>query len=487
MSIRMRMTAWYCLLLAVVILGLGTFLVLRLSMDLRDAVDDEARASTAAILADVLDTSSETDSDDAGADPQPDDAAEPEDDVEELNEAARAVLPPGAGAVQLLDGQGRVRAQYGAVADDQPLASGAARRAAGVSSATSFTARLGDQGQRYRVRVTAFSDRGEVGFLVVALSLQRVENDVRRVLFLLLIAGPTVLAGTALSAYWLACVALRPVHRMTSDAQEIGTDRLHERVAVPRANDEIGRLAVTLNAMLERIERGVTQKRQLFADASHELRTPLAVMRAEIDVSLRGDALPRAAVEVLGSTRDEVDRMTRTVDNLLTLAEADQGRLELLTVRVRLDQAAEDAARPLTPLAAAKGVTMRFEGGPWDAQADPHRLHLALTNLTENAIKFTAPGGCVRITSWRRDDEVGVTVTDDGPGIDPDDRERLFERFYRDDSARGRRIRGSGLGLAICHEVALAHGGRVWVDSEVGTGSAFSLALPGWRSRSLEE
>jgi len=133
-------------------------------------------------------------------------------------------------------------------------------------------------------------------------------------------------------------------------------------------------------------------------------------------------------------------------------------------------------------LASAKQVSLLAEGGPLEAQADPQRLHLALTNLIENAIKFTPPGTSVRVTSWRRGSEVGVTVSDEGPGISAEDRERLFDRYYRAEGARGRNVGGSGLGLAICHEVALAHGGRLWFENAPGGGSAFFLALPSWRA-----
>jgi heavy metal sensor kinase len=314
--------------------------------------------------------------------------------------------------------------------------------------------------------------------LVVAESLRHVEESVHQVLLLLLLAGPAALAATALGGWWLARKALLPVGRMTSQAEEIGIDRLHDRIALPRARDEIRRLAVTLNAMLDRLERGVEEKRRMVADASHELRTPLAAMRAELDVSLMGDDLPPAGREVLESTREEVDRMSRIVDNLLTLARVDEGRLELLTTRVDLDEAADAAARPLRRLATAKKVQLTLNGRRCEAQADPQRLNQALTNFIENAIKFTQAGGEVSVTAWRRNGEVGVTVTDNGPGIPPEARTHIFDRFYRADLARTREGSGSGLGLAICREIAEAHGGRVWVDSEEGKGSAFSLALP---------
>src|SRR5207247_5999145 len=144
----------------------------------------------------------------------------------------------------------------------------------------------------------------------------------------------------------------------------------------------------------------------------HELRTPLAVMRAEIDVSLRGDYLPPAACAVLESAREEVDRMSRTVDNLLTLAQVDEGRLELLVTPVSLLDAIDAAARPLLPLAAAKQVRLAIEGEPAEVFADPQRLHQALTNFIENAIKFNQAGGELGITTWRGRNELGVTVAD---------------------------------------------------------------------------
>jgi heavy metal sensor kinase len=314
--------------------------------------------------------------------------------------------------------------------------------------------------------------------LAVAEPLGHLESAVKALLVLLLLAGPAALAATTLVGWWLARKALRPVDRMTSQAQQIGIDRLHERIAVPPTADELGKLATTLNAMLDRLEQGVRDKQRLVADASHELRTPLAVMRAELDVSLRADDLPPAARAVLESTREEVDGMSRTVNNLLTLAQVDEGRLALLRTRVQLADAIEAAARPLQPLASARRIRLELDGEPCEAQADPQRLHQALTNYIENAIKFSSPGGHVRVTGWRRNGEVGVTVSDDGPGIPSDAAARVFERFYRVDQARGRDVGGSGLGLAICSEIAAAHGGRVWVESEVGRGSAFSLALP---------
>jgi heavy metal sensor kinase len=336
---------------------------------------------------------------------------------------------------------------------------------------------LGPAKQPFRRLATPVVTRRGPQLVVVAAPLQGVNEAVDRVLNLLLIAGPVTMVLAGIAAWWLLRRALDPVERMRRKAEEIGFDQLHERVAVPRAKDEIGQLAATLNAMLDRLEAGVRANRQLIADASHELRTPLAAMRVELDVSLRDGHRTAAERKVLESVREDVDRMSRTVDNLITLARADEGRLDLLSDEVDLDQALDEAARPLQALAQAKQVRLRTTGEPCRTRGDEQRLQHAVANLIENAIKFTPPGGEVTLSSWRRGDEVGVTVTDTGPGIPPHARPRVFDRFYRVDRSRSRESGGSGLGLAICREIATAHGGRVWVESEEGKGSAFSLAL----------
>jgi heavy metal sensor kinase len=455
LPIRARLTVWYAALLAVIVIVLGAFLVLRLRSDLQAQVDRDVRAGAAMITSGYA-----------------------ADGTDEFLEVAEKVLPHGGSAAQVLDPSGRVLLTYGDSVSARGMAPPEARAAALSGRTRLLTASLGDSGERFRVMALPARRLGEPRVVVVAESLANVERSVNRVLVLLLFAGPAALAATALGGWWLARKALLPVERMTSQAQEIGIDRLDERIAVPRANDEIGHLAVTLNAMLDRLERGVGEKHRLIADASHELRTPLAVMRAELDVTLRGEDLSPDARAVLESAREEVGRMSRTVNNLLTLAEVDEGRLGLLPARVELRDAIEAAARPLRPLAAAKHLQLEVGGDGAEAEADPQRLHQAITNFIENAIKYARPDGHVRATAWSTDAEVGVTVADDGPGIPAEAREHLFDRFYRVDGARGRDDGGSGLGLAICREIAGAHGGRVWVESEEGRGSRFSLALP---------
>jgi len=454
LPIRVRLTAWYVLVLAAIFVAIGAFLVVQLRSDLQDKTDSELRSDALQLARDYRDEG-----------------------PADFLDVSRTVLPPD-GAAQVLDSEGRVLHTFGRVAAPTAMVGPDVQAAAQRSDSPVHTITLGARHEHYRVVALPAARLGRGDLVVAAASLDADEEAINRLLILLAIAGPAALLATGLGGWLLARQALAPVQRMTSQAARIGIDDLDERIAVPRVEDEVGHLAVTLNAMLDRLENGVRDKQRLIADASHELRTPLAVMRAELDVSLRGDDLTPAAREVLESAREEVDRMSRTVSNLLTLAAVDEGRLELLTTRVVLHDAISAAARPLRPLADAKGMTLTLNGDPCEAQADPQRLHQALTNFIENAIKFSPADGEVRVGAWQRDGEVGVTVADDGPGIPSDARAHVFDRFYRVDGARGRAVGGSGLGLAICREVAVAHGGRVWVDSEEGAGSAFSLALP---------
>src|SRR5437867_271579 len=345
LPIRARLTAWYAALLAAIVVALGAFLVLQLGSDLQAAVDRHVRDSAIHIARAY--------------------AAEGPGDFRDASRTALAAD----GIAQVLDPTGRVLHVSGPLARRRALAGAGDRAQALRAGLHVVTVQLGPNQQEYRAAVMPVRRLGQVRVLVVGETLNEAQESVERVLLLLLLAGPAALAATALGGWWLARKALRPVERMTSEAGQIGIDRLSDRIAVPRVADEVGRLAVTLNAMLDRLEQGVREKHRLIADASHELRTPLAVMRAEIDVSLRGDYLPPAACAVLESAREEVDRMSRTVDNLLTLAQVDEGRLELLVTPVSLIDAIDAAARPLRPLAAAKDVELTVDGESFEVQA----------------------------------------------------------------------------------------------------------------------
>jgi heavy metal sensor kinase len=455
LPIRARLTAWYALFLALVLVAIGAFLVLKLRSDLRSTIDREVKTSSATIARNYR--------------------TEGIDGFGEIS--AAALLRTGTDA-QVLGAKGVVVTSYGGDMAQDPMVPADRRKAAIAGTPQLFDLNLGDSPEPFRVMATAVTRGAHTQLVVVAESLQGVDEAVRKILILLLITGPVALAIAGLGGWLLVRNALVPVDRMRAKAAQIGIDRLHERLSAPHPTDELGLLASTLNAMLDRLEAGVGAKRQLVADASHELRAPLAAMRAELDVSITDSNRTEAERATLLSVREDVDRMSRIVDNLLTLASVDEGRLELFRGRVDLLQTIEEAARPLRPLADAKDIRIAITGEPFVAEADRQRLHQAVANLIENAIKFTPRGGEVTASTWSDNGELGVVVADTGPGIPPAARALVFDRFYRGDPSRSRASGGSGLGLAICSEIANAHGGTIRVQSEEGSGSTFTLALP---------
>lgn len=458
--IRLRLTAWYVALLATILLVVGVFLLLALRAGLMQGVNQNLNDDLTELASDLQ--SGQT--------------------FRQATSAMRALPRRTAFAAQLVTPAGKVVAHTGDPVSGTLMLSQAQLTRVDSGQRIRVTRRLGPEQERFRVAAkTVVLLDGQREVLVVAHSLEGVDESLTKLALLLLVAIPAAAAAAGVGGWVLAGKALHPVARMTSQAALISADRLHERVAVPPARDELGRLASTLNAMLDRIERGVQQQQRLVADASHELRTPLAVMRSEIDVQLRApQQLPPEFRETLESVGEEIERMGRTLENLLILARIDEGRLDLLYAPQRLDQLVGEVTAKLRPMALAKAIDLTVEGDGVEVLADGPRLELVITNLVDNAIKYTGRGGSVRVRLWRAEQDAGLTVSDTGPGIPKEAQLRLFDRFYRADASRSSAggQGGSGLGLAICREIVTAHGGRLWVESEPGAGAAFSLAMP---------
>jgi heavy metal sensor kinase len=452
-----RLTAWYVALLAVMIAALGVFVVTRLRADLT-ADADRSLGSGAAQIRPALERGGP--------------ATAPA-----LSATVLRVLPGDSGS-QVIAADGRVTPLSGPDLPRQALLTADQRRAvlAGGTVRTTTHARHDDE--PFRILAVRVTRRGRPAALVVGTSFEDVDAAVDRVVRLMVLAGPALLLLTGLGGWSLARKALRPVAQVTEQAERIEVDHLDARVPVPRTADEIARLAVTLNHMLDRLDQGISQRKRLVADASHELRTPLAVMCAELDVALGDEDLQPEAAGVLASMRDEVERLSRTVENLLTLTRVEEGRLELLPRPLELRGIADEVAADFGPIGADRGITIDAAGDRIEVEADRDRIRQVVVNLVDNAVKYSHDGGEVRIATWRQDGEVGLSVSDHGIGLPPDALAQVFDRFYRVDDARIRDQGGSGLGLAICRDIAIAHGGRVWGESDPGQGARFSLALP---------
>ena len=255
-------------------------------------------------------------------------------------------------------------------------------------------------------------------------------------------------------------------------ARRLGEANLAERLPHPGTRDEIGRLVGTLNDMLARIEHGVEAQRRFTADASHELSSPLSRLRAELEVTLRRPRERTEYEEALRSCLDEVERLSRLTDELLILARLDAGDVrEAPPSPVALGPILDDAVRRLMPVAERRGVAVTLRAGaPPVVQVGPSAVGLVVTNLLENAVKFSPPGGRVSVALAAEAGEALVTVADTGPGIAAEELPRLFERFHRGAAARAAGAPGVGLGLAICRALVERQGGRISVESPPGGG-----------------
>jgi len=457
LRIRTRLTLWYVALLAAVLGALCAFLVIRLHAGLVAGVD-QGLATRAAQISLGLQNRCEG-------------------EFQDVSDSSLVGLPQGESGAQLVGPDGVVRESTGDAIAEGPLLTPGQLAHVVAGGTVRATVSTGQDAEPFRLLGVRLPPGSCDGVIVVATSLEEVNRSVRELVLLLAVAVPVALAFAGIGGWWLARRALAPVGRMTEEADRIGVERLDERVDVPPSADELQHLAVTLNAMLDRLERGIDDKRRFAADASHELRTPLAVMRAELDVSLRAPDLTPGAREALSSAQEEVERMSAIVENLLTLARTDDGTLVLLRTDVGLRALADRVAAKAAPLTRPTGVQVVADGPAALVKADEARIEQVLSNLVSNAIRYSPQGGLVRIETWARDDAMGCTVTDDGPGVSPELAARIFERFVRGDPARAS-DGGSGLGLAISREIVAAHGGRIWVDARPGAGGSFSFSLP---------
>lgn len=320
---------------------------------------------------------------------------------------------------------------------------------------------------------------GQVTALVqVGMSLEGLARARRR--FLLAAAGllPPGLVLAGVGGWLLSRRALRPVDEMTVTARRIGAGSLAERIRDPGADDELGRLARTLNEMLARLETTFDQMRQFSADAAHELRTPLTALRGEIEIALRRPRDPADYQALLASALEEVHRMSGLVDDLLFLARADGGAVSLPREAVDLTKVAEEAVRRAEVLAEGRGVTLRHAGTNGSVMGDPERLLRLVLNLVDNGIKYTPSGGSVEVSVGQEGTGAVLRVRDTGIGIPPEEQDKIFRRFYRVDRARTREVGGTGLGLCIAQSIAESHRGRITVESAPGRGSTFTVRLP---------
>ncbi len=352
------------------------------------------------------------------------------------------------------------------------------------------TADSAASGPRWRV-VSTLEPSGDR--VTVAVSLADVDSTVDRLVVLEAAVGAGVLAVLGLAGWLVVRRSLRPLREIERTAAAIAGGDLHERVPETHPRTEVGRLASALNGMLGQIQQAFADRtrseesaraseermRRFVADAGHELRTPLTTVRGFAELHRMGGAADADAV--MAHIERESERMGVLVEDLLTLAAMDAQR-PLVRGRVDVFEVAADAVVAARAIVPDRDIALELDdtGGRPEVRGDAARLRQVFDNLLTNARVHTGPDAAVavRVATDTDRGEVVVEVSDDGPGLDPEEQKRVFERFYRADASRTRSSGGSGLGLSIVASLVDAHGGRVDLDSAPGAGARFTVRLP---------
>jgi heavy metal sensor kinase len=432
--------------MALVLCATGLFLYIRLESELNRSIDRDLDARTEQLITEIRVY-------DAG-----------------LGEAARSLLgSQPEDFTQVLTSSGRLFAPAKQRQRTGRPALTAQQVAAADRHEITFE-RSGLAGEDDPVRLTArpFGFEGQDLIAVVGGSLEERDDALAELLTLLLIGGPVALLLASLAAYWTVGAALRPVEAMRRRAAEVSASGSQQRLPVPAAHDELHRLGVTLNEMLDRLETALERERAFVDDASHELRTPLAAHKAELELALRYGASDQELRAAIASAIEEADRLSQLAESLLVIARSDKGRLALDVEPIRIGDLFATVRDRLHARAERDGRTLTFDDSSGQAVlADRMRIEQALGNLVENALRHGE--GAIRIWTKAIDGRIEIHVSDAGRGFPAEFLPHAFERFRRADTARSGD--GTGLGLAIVKAIASAHGGAVGARNQNGGGA----------------
>lgn len=378
--------------------------------------------------------------------------------------------------LRVLDANGRSLFESSGMAQQAPAPERSILLALNGSVQNQLTSR---SGKPLLVQIVRFARRNGEPFFLQAVMDRSYDADLlaryREQLFLVLALS---LIACAVIGYVIAKSGLRPVENIARNAERIQAPNALERIETAGLPTELFGLAITFNAMLDRLGEAFARIQQFSGDVAHELRTPVNNLRSELDVALRRERTPQQYADVLGSSLEECDRISRIVESLLFLSKAEQSetlRRETAQVRGELE-----AVRDFyEPACAEAGVTLDVAAADeLSASVDRTLFRQAVTNLVSNALAHTGPRGRIEITARIEGGALRIEVSDNGCGIDAKHLPHVCERFYRADSARADSARRSGLGLSIVKAIVERHGGRLDIQSQVGVGTIVALSFP---------
>ena len=442
LALRVRLTLAFAVVMAAVLGLTGLFLYLRFRADLNGTIAGSLSSRSDAVAALVRSSGGPLDQALSGAGG--------DDDV-----------------AQVLDARGTVLAAT-PMARERPLLDGATLRRARRSATSADLGHLRGFDGPLRLRARPVRRAGQPLVVIVGTGLDDRNDSLRTLAALLAVGGAVALALASLAGYAMAAAALRPVESMRRRAAAIAPAKTGQRLPVPPAHDEIGRLGETLNEMLARLEAAFARERTFVSDASHELRTPLSILKAELELAVREGRSPEELRAALESAAEETDRLVRLAEDLLVIARLGHGRLPLRPGEVDANDLLTAVAERFEARARATGRSVRvIESEPTVVRGDRVRLEQALGNLVDNALRHGA--GEVLLAARPGDGGIELHVTDAGPGLAPEFLDHAFERFTRGNGARSRG--GAGLGLAIVAAIAASHGGSARVANLEGGGA----------------
>lgn len=371
--------------------------------------------------------------------------------------------------IQIVNTRGHVLASSASVQGESRIAAFAPKGSADFRTLSNLPIGSGDS---YRVAATSVNTSAGTIIIYVGESLGAIDHSVHAILVGLLVVDPVLLIIVGSTVWWLIGRALSSVEAIRTEVEDITARALERRITEPVVHDEIGRLAVTMNAMLERLEASSQRQRAFVADASHELRSPLAAAQSELEVSLahaKSTDWPDSARIVLG----DLERVRRIVEDLAVLARSDERTTSWSPISVDLDDIVLQECTRLQRIAPLVIDASSVSGAR--VAGDPEQLGRAIRNLLDNAVRHARQR--VSVTLSQDAESAVLEISDDGNGVSVEDRDRIFERFVRVDRSRARSSGGSGLGLAIVHEIITAHGGTVEV-TDATPGARFTVRLP---------